>query len=164
MFGDKLYDALIDAYPEHKFLVWRFSYVPRSFWRSRENQRAVLDWIGDQLGVQKFDDWYYVTLEQISAHRGARLIALHGDSLSATLRALYPEHTWKEWLFESKTTKSAFFKSIENQREYVKWLEELLQIPGLEGWYNVDQQVITSSRLKGTHCGKPLILALGLRI
>eukprot|EP01122_Echinamoeba_exundans_P016844 TRINITY_DN8668_c0_g1_i1.p1 TRINITY_DN8668_c0_g1~~TRINITY_DN8668_c0_g1_i1.p1 ORF type:complete len:358 (-),score=18.10 TRINITY_DN8668_c0_g1_i1:317-1390(-) len=151
MFDDSLHDALADSYPEHKFLPWRFTYVPHSFWNSLQNQRDFMDWIGNQLNIQQMKDWYSVSLEQMSKFRAERLIAVHGDSLSATLRAVYPEHEWQEWMFESRISKLEFFKaSIENQRRYVKWLEEMLQIQSLESWYYVEQATIYSGRLKGT--------------
>jgi hypothetical protein len=150
MFDDSLHDALADAYPEHKFHPWCFTYVPHSYWNSLQNQRNFLDWVGKQLNIQHMKDWYSVSVEQIGKFRGERLMAVHGDSLSATLRAVYSEHEWQEWLFESRVSKLEFFKSsLENQRRYVKWLEEMLQIQSLEAWYYVEQATIYSGRLKG---------------
>lgn len=148
-FGDSIYEALVDAYPEHHFLPWKFASVPRAFWADPKNQREFLDWVGVQLGLKSLEDWYSVSLEQLVEYRASRVAVLFGDSLSATLRAVYSDHKWLEWLFESKTGKTEFFSSLENQRAYVKWLQEMLDIRTLESWYQVDLVSIYSRRLKG---------------
>jgi hypothetical protein len=41
--GNSLSKALAAAYPEHKWEVWKFSQVPKGFWKDDNNARNFLD-------------------------------------------------------------------------------------------------------------------------
>lgn len=57
--------ALQSAYPQHKWLPWRFSSVPIGYWTDMSHQRALFDWMGVQLGYKKMDDWYDVIVDDM---------------------------------------------------------------------------------------------------
>jgi hypothetical protein len=52
-------------YPEHVWLEWQFTSVPRSFWNDVNNQKRFLEWASGELGVKSLSDWYKVKSAQI---------------------------------------------------------------------------------------------------
>ncbi|MCP6725940.1 hypothetical protein NL526_28175, partial [Klebsiella pneumoniae] len=52
------FTALLAAYPEHKWIPWKFDTLPRGFWKDEKNVRLYFDWLGSKLGVNHLDDWY----------------------------------------------------------------------------------------------------------
>jgi hypothetical protein len=49
------------VYPDYDWLPWKFETTPRNFWESVKNKRKYLDWLGKQLGIKEFADWYKIT-------------------------------------------------------------------------------------------------------
>ena len=49
------------VYPEHKWLLWKFSRVPSGFWEKSENQRNFLENLASELQIKNIEDWYNVT-------------------------------------------------------------------------------------------------------
>jgi hypothetical protein len=52
---------LSTVYPEYEWLVWKFSKCSNKFWEDDKNKRQFLDWVGKQLGIKEFSDWYKVS-------------------------------------------------------------------------------------------------------
>jgi hypothetical protein len=69
-YNGSLVAALSSLYPGHKFLPWRFVGAPKNFWADARNQREYFDWLGRQLGVGDYQDWYSTTLSQIKVLDG----------------------------------------------------------------------------------------------
>lgn len=108
--------ALMQAYPEHNWMPWKFNTVPHRFWRLMDNQRRYLDWLAGEVGVKSLDEWSdklsYSILEK---HGGTSLLQIHGTSRKL-LKAVYPEHQWQETLHftgnESKFQQRANLRTI----------------------------------------------------
>lgn len=49
---------------EHDWEVWKFVSQPDR-WLDKESQRALLDHIGNELGVRKMEDWYQVKVQDV---------------------------------------------------------------------------------------------------
>jgi len=73
LFDDSIYRALQDAFPEHKWLPWKFSQVPLNYWRSFENRISFLKWAEEQLGITEPEGWYNVKYSQLR-HMGGALV------------------------------------------------------------------------------------------
>jgi hypothetical protein len=52
--------ALLVAYPEHEWRIFKFKTTPAGHWRSMSAQREFFDWIGKKLGIQNYEDWYSI--------------------------------------------------------------------------------------------------------
>lgn len=52
---------LIDCYPEHNWLPWRFEDCPKKYWDDVKNHRKFLEWAAIQLNVKDQNDWYKIT-------------------------------------------------------------------------------------------------------
>ncbi len=60
-----LIKALITVYPEHNWKEWRFTNVPRNYWKDINHQRKYLDWLGNELQIHKYENWYDVNISGI---------------------------------------------------------------------------------------------------
>lgn len=107
------YQALRQAYPEHHWQPWLFSYLPRN--EQSDVLRHFLDWAGPQLGVKSREDWYAITYRQLvglvtpnqdkatypkSAGRG--LLSRYQNSPAKLIMAAFPEHAWDLSKFNRK--------------------------------------------------------------
>ena len=124
-------------------MPWLFQACPRNFWASVENQRQYLEWLEKELRIQKLEDWYTVTSETFKKHHGSSLLGIYNNSPREILIALKPDHTWHTWLF-SKVPKN-WWKSVENQREYLTWLGERLGYKTMEDWYKITNTDLSSN-------------------
>ena len=98
-YDDSPSKMLRSIYDEHVWNLQAFETIPHGYWNIKENHRDCMDWIGKQLGFQKMDDWYNVTLKDLQQNGGARLLSHYGDSPSKALLSVYPEHSWMSWRF-----------------------------------------------------------------
>jgi hypothetical protein len=133
-----LIHALKEAYPEHQWELTRFVNkrlveVPKE----TEEQRAVFDRLGKNLGIQDLNGWYSYTKGDIIHDREAKyLLAKHGDSLRSAIKAAYPDHSWLDWRFAEVARN--FWNQPENQKMYLEWLgKNQLGIQTLNDWYNI---------------------------
>src|SRR5690349_18669365 len=49
--------ALQDVYPEHNWMLWKFTTMPRDYWDKTENQKEFFDRLSVKLGHKGMDDW-----------------------------------------------------------------------------------------------------------
>ncbi len=64
-YGNSPSKVIMSIYPEQNWLPWKFSSVPWGFWDDVKNQRIFLDWVKTELGYQKMEDFYNLSLEVI---------------------------------------------------------------------------------------------------
>jgi hypothetical protein len=134
-YGNSLSVALMELFPEHKWVIWRFSKVPEGFWDKVENRRSFFEWLYKELKLKDTDGWYRVTRTSVARYGGSALLAMHQDSLPKTLQAIYPEHTFNIWRFQ-QTPKSTW-NDIRNQRSFFEWLGKKMGLRDLSGWYKI---------------------------
>jgi hypothetical protein len=53
--------ALSKVYTEYEWLPWKFA--AKNYWMDVNNQRKFVDWVGKQLKIKEFEDWYNVKYE-----------------------------------------------------------------------------------------------------
>lgn len=66
-----LASALRVAYPQHRWLPWRFSHAPRHIWRSRNAHRAFLDWFAASHNLAQPQDWQRIRREHLEQAGGS---------------------------------------------------------------------------------------------
>src|SRR5687767_13449017 len=72
----------------------------RGWWPKLENQRQFLNWLGQQLNIKNYEDWYKVRTVDVLQYRGGEhLLLLYGRSLSKALSTIYPDYNWQPWKF-----------------------------------------------------------------
>lgn len=137
-FHDSPLALLQDVFPDTVWREWLFGRVPRRFWQQRANRYRYLDWLGEQLGYRRPEDWYQLTYEQVTAHGGARLLRLYGDALLPLLQDYQPEYPWVEWRFQQ--VPKGFWERRTNRRRYLDWLGQQLGFQQPEDWYRLTTQ------------------------
>ena len=60
----------MDAYPEHRWLPWKFSSAPPKFWAVPSNRLWFLEWLREHLQLKSLSDFYSLPVEAITQHGG----------------------------------------------------------------------------------------------
>jgi len=136
--------------------LWLYGRVPSGFWREIGNQRLYLEWLGEQLGFTKPEDWYQLSYQDLEQRHGSRLLAKFNGSVAAMLRDYRPDYDWKEWLF-LRSPKS-FWKQADNRRRYLDWLGTQLGYQRPEDWAGLRQADLFR------HGGQRLLRKLHLQV
>lgn len=160
-----------DVYSEFTWHPWLFQRAPQSFWMTRGTHRngfsfcmrwwlkyrEFLDWLAEENNINRQEDWYNVTTVSVTKNYGTQMLSIYNGSLSSALASTYPrmspfhpkcclwkavEYEWKEWLFDK--VPQNFWSSIENQRKYLNWLAEILNINEKNEWYSFTAETISS--------------------
>jgi hypothetical protein len=131
--------AVMDYLPDYDWKEWRFNHTSLSFWKSQNNRRRYMDWLGNKLGYQKPDDWYHVTQDDFHSNHGYPIFGHVGKTLLSVLEEYLPNFEWKPWLMEPAPFN--FWKDMINQRVYMDWLSEKLAIVHLDNWYKYTNQI-----------------------
>ena len=70
------------VYPEHTWDNRAFTKANKGFWADMINQRQFFESIAQELRIEKADDWYRVTLNDIHERGGGGMLAaFYGNSL-----------------------------------------------------------------------------------
>lgn len=134
-YSGSLIRALSAMYPNHRWLVWKFAQVPRGFWDNLHNQRAFFEWLGEEIGIKKLDDWHNVKVDTVYRHGGAPLLVkYYACSLAKALTTVYPHHHWKQ---ESGLDSKGFWCDLGNQRRYLDAMGSQLGVTHHEDWYRI---------------------------
>lgn len=134
-YGYSIGKALMTLYPEHKWRLWRFGWVPNGFWGETKNQREFFDFAAIQLNIKTLSEWYKIPKSEIERLGGSGLLDHFGGYLFFALTSAYPEHQWKAWMFDR--VPNGFWKNKENQLSYFDHLAKELNINNLEEWKKV---------------------------
>src|SRR5712691_7687498 len=59
--------VLQDVFPHYDWKEWLFGSAPQRFWQDPVNRHRYLDWLGQQLGFRRPEDWYH--LERGAGHQ-----------------------------------------------------------------------------------------------
>lgn len=143
-YGGSPTDAVKEYWPEYDWKDWLFAERPRNFWASWENRRRYMEWLGEQLGYHRPEDWYGITQATVRRHAGGGLLWAYEGSPAAAVRDCFREHDWHEWLFSAVPT--GFWNRRCNRLRYLKWLEGRLGIEGPEGWYDLTKKHFFENR------------------
>lgn len=99
----------------------------QTFWKIKDNQYRYMRWLGGVLGREEANpsQWYTVTKDDFVRNGGGPLLALFQESHHNLLSSLYPHIEWLPWMFH--TAPHGFWGEMANQRQYMKWLGQLLR-------------------------------------
>lgn len=78
--------VLQDYLPDFDWKAWKFPSVPQSYWRSPDNRRSYMKWLGSELGFKSDQDWRRLSRDDFYRLHGSGLfVSQYGGS---TQRAL----------------------------------------------------------------------------
>jgi hypothetical protein len=127
--------AIMSYLPDYDWKEWMFEKTPKGFWEQRKNRRRYLEWLGEKLGYQSWDDWHAVTTSDFTDNYGNQFLKRCGGSPVAALRDGFPRRTWHEWKFAR--VPAGFWEDLDNCKRYVRWLAKRLKIRRLQDWQRV---------------------------
>jgi hypothetical protein len=131
--NDPLGAALRMTYPDHKWKTWKFKFVPDGYWRNIKNCREFLEGIAPDVGVKDIDDWYQVTIEDVSNAGGTTMIhSVYSGSLRNALESIFTEHKWDPTKFRNSTVGAK-----QKERGTMLDVGTLLGVTVLADWYNI---------------------------
>jgi len=111
---------LLSAWIEFHWQLWKFKTIPLKMWKKRENREMYFEWLRDHFNISHPDDWYDISLKQISQLYGEALIkSEYRGSILAFLCDMMPQHHWLPWRFR-KSPKN-FWREARNCRMYLDW-------------------------------------------
>lgn len=137
--GKSFYKSLVELYPEFQFDVMRFKHLPPGFWDQEDNHRLFLENLMKILKFKDLDDFYALPHNEFIQYGGISLLQRHG-SLWNVLKSVYPDHNWLPWRFHSAP--QGFWLVEKNRRDYLKWLEQKLELRSAEDWAKVTDKAL----------------------
>lgn len=66
--------AVMDCYPNHKWLEWKFARVPVGFWKKKANRERYFEWLAKELKLKTEADWAGVRRRHLKQNYGGGLL------------------------------------------------------------------------------------------
>lgn len=105
------------------------------YWKSKTNQAKFLSELGKKLGVNKLDDWYKITSNDLAQNGGYSLLSEYNGSATRAIMGAYEGHEWFPWKFQY--VPDGYWNDMQNQKKFFEWLGKELKYDKMENWYNL---------------------------
>ena len=92
-------EAVRELFPNYDWKFWLFDPAPDGCWNDSANQRAYMDWLGQELGYTKPEDWYGVRKVHFEKNNGIGFLRPFRNSPREALESIYPDYEWLPWKF-----------------------------------------------------------------
>eukprot|EP01114_Cavostelium_apophysatum_P016893 TRINITY_DN4898_c1_g1_i1.p1 TRINITY_DN4898_c1_g1~~TRINITY_DN4898_c1_g1_i1.p1 ORF type:complete len:482 (+),score=101.22 TRINITY_DN4898_c1_g1_i1:85-1530(+) len=110
-------------------------------WQNSVYCKQFFEILFKRLNFTKWEDWYTINRRVIHQHGGAQLLRYYRDSHVSALLALFPEHPWKIWRFDS--VPNGYWSDRKNHRAFMEdLLLRELNLKDQEEWYQVSERDI----------------------
>ena len=131
---------LKSVFPHVEWVPWKFGMISMSYWDEKENHIKFANWLGEELGYTKMEDWYQITQRIIIKNHGRTCLKKYNDSPRMFLEGVFPHVEWLPWMFVSSS--KCYWDEKENHIKFAIWLGEKLGYTKMEDWYQITQIVI----------------------
>ena len=101
-----------------------------------------MEWLSDDLGIKKMEDWTNITAEMIREKGGSELLDLFEGLPCKILESVYPEYHWPKWKFSE--VPKGLWNDHSNCKRFFDWLGNKLGLKEPIEWYGVSLEVIKS--------------------
>jgi hypothetical protein len=136
------YNAIRSAYQDTEWLPWLFDHSQSSIWEDQETRRNYFDWLALQFKFDTPEDWYGLKKTDILDRGGGRLLDdYYNGSIARAICSIYPEFQWQPWRFTN--VPSSFWRTLENQKIFMEWIEKKLEIKDPDGWIGVGTETLS---------------------
>ena len=130
------------VYPSH---VWIFDDISSKskleFFKDKKNQKEFMNNLFNDLKLKTLDDWLNVSKKKILQKGGNFLYFLYSNQFQDLLTSIYPHYPWQFNLLLSINS-NEYFKSIENQREFMDHLFIKFKLKSLDDWMHISRHQI----------------------
>lgn len=141
---DSLCSALQHGYPEFQWNAVLFPQITKHWWRQHINQRKFLDWIGGELGIERQEDWYNVTEQQIFSFGGYILCQRVHRGFQEALEKVYSEYQWHPWLF--RNVQHGLWTDSNARKSCLEWIGHQLGVKQMHQWLSVSKSQVKEIR------------------
>jgi len=137
--GNSYSAAIILAYPEHSWAVWKFNATPLWAWDSVCVQREFVEWLCDVLETETPEDFYPLLPHSLRGKEGYNMILkLYSGSVPLFLSTVYPEHEWEMWKFHNTPKLEQWQWSDKKcQERFFLSLHHRIGVERMEDWYKL---------------------------
>ena len=142
-YSNNLKELFTSIYPNYP---WKFEneFNPHLnlYYKSIDNQLEFIEKLYKELNFNSLDDWLKVSRNKLFSCGGKYILSNYSHSLKNMLTSLYPFYSWD---FEDSKFNSKFeyFKSIENQRQFMNKLYRKFGLKSLDDWVDITRKQIT---------------------
>ena len=120
-----------------------FNLVPKEHFQSIENQREFMRQLFIKYSLKTIDDWLSFSRHKIIQNGGRSLLNYYKGDFSLLLQCIYPNYPMEDIKSLSLKFKSHhYFRSKENQREFMHHLYNKLKLKSLNHWLKVKTKII----------------------
>ena len=127
-----------------------FNLVPKEHFQSIENQREFMHQLFIKYSLKTIDDWLSFSRHKIIQNGGRSLLNYYKGDFSLLLQCIYPNYPMEDIKSLSLKFKSHhYFRSKENQREFMHHLYNKLKLKSLNHWLKVKTKIIKENGGKG---------------
>ena len=119
--------------------------------QSIENQQKFMDDLFIKLKLKSLDEWLNITKKIIVNNGGKNLMIYFSKNKFKLLEIIYPNFPWNFSYNQLKLNPIEYFKSISNQKIYMNYLFNILNLKSIDDWLQVSENSFI------THNGKILL-------
>ena len=143
MYGGNIIQLLHTIYPH---FAWQFpslsslKYLPQEHFQSIENQREFMHQLFIKYSLKTIDDWLSFSRHKVIQNGGKSLLNYYKGDFSLLLQCIYPNYPMEDIKSLSLKFKSHhYFRSIENQREFMQKLFTKFNLKSLDNWKKIQK-------------------------
>jgi hypothetical protein len=121
-FGSSPSRAIMETFPHHKWIPWKFEVVPNGFWQDKKNRVAYLRWLGRRLGISRKSDWYEITKKRFVDNYGGGVIDFYSNSCALAVTDCFDHLRWDIERFASlRTNQKRIYRLIKRKWPDAVW-------------------------------------------
>ena len=128
-----LYKSVYPNYP------WDFSKFSKEYLNYMHYQLEFMDNLFKKLKLKSLEDWIKISKRKIIINNGEKLVEFYKRDMSALLKTIYPHFPWN---FVYNNNSNDYFKSIENQREFMDKLFIKFKLKTLDDWIYFKRKIL----------------------
>eukprot|EP01127_Copromyxa_protea_P003215 TRINITY_DN13067_c0_g1_i1.p1 TRINITY_DN13067_c0_g1~~TRINITY_DN13067_c0_g1_i1.p1 ORF type:complete len:533 (+),score=50.42 TRINITY_DN13067_c0_g1_i1:221-1600(+) len=118
------------------FEPWCFRYSPKHFWEEKENRLFFMSRFAKKRGIKTYQDWYSVSVLDITEEAGPALMNIFNNSPYALLCDAFPEWKWLPWEFK-RPPKKFWETDMGAIHALLGYLKAQLKIENVSDWARV---------------------------
>jgi len=117
--------------PNHRWIIWKFSFAPMGFWKKANVQVSYFWWLCKELDLKVPEAIYSISGQEVGANYGSGFFKVqYSSSPEEFIRAMSPQFDWVEWRF--KGTRK--WLDVGNHKKFFDWLGDELGFRRASDW------------------------------
>ena len=136
----KLLTTIYKNYPFTTEIPRKVSQISLQF-STKEKQIQFMEELFIKFKLKSIDDWTNISKDKIMLNGGRYLVAIYQNNMKNLLLSLYPNYPW-DFTDIKISNPYEYYKSIENQREFMDKLFIKLKLNSLDDWLQRKEKIL----------------------